>query len=144
MAVSYTHLDVYKRQVVWRGPVIGGTVKQFWSEVVWGDVDYMFVDMPPGTGDVPLTVFQSLPIDGIIIVCLLYTSSLAVAGIFPEKAEAVPLRQQWRQGLCLSRTVGSREEVVPTLLEHGRRRPKFHPQKRRRAGVPTTPAPEKA
>ena len=54
--------------VVWRGPVIGGTVKQFWSEVVWGDVDYMFVDMPPGTGDVPLTVFQSLPIDGIIIV----------------------------------------------------------------------------
>ena len=54
--------------VVWRGPVIAGTVKQFWSEVIWNDVDYMFVDMPPGTGDVPLTVFQSLPIDGIIIV----------------------------------------------------------------------------
>ena len=54
--------------VVWRGPVIAGTVKQFWSEVVWSDVDYMFVDMPPGTGDVPLTVFQSLPLDGIIIV----------------------------------------------------------------------------
>ena len=54
--------------VVWRGPVIAGTVKQFWSEVVWGDVDYMFVDMPPGTGDVPLTVFQSLPVDGIIVV----------------------------------------------------------------------------
>ena len=54
--------------VVWRGPVIAGTVKQFWSDVQWGDVDYMFVDMPPGTGDVPLTVFQSLPIDGIIIV----------------------------------------------------------------------------
>lgn len=54
--------------VVWRGPVIAGTVKQFWSEVVWGDIDYMFVDMPPGTGDVPLTVFQSLPVDGIIIV----------------------------------------------------------------------------
>jgi len=54
--------------VVWRGPVIAGTVKQFWSEVVWNDVDYMFVDMPPGTGDVPLTVFQSLPLDGIIIV----------------------------------------------------------------------------
>ena len=54
--------------VVWRGPVISGTVKQFWSQVVWGDVDYMFVDMPPGTGDVPLTVFQSLPVDGIIIV----------------------------------------------------------------------------
>ncbi len=54
--------------VVWRGPVIAGTVKQFWSDVIWNDVDYMFVDMPPGTGDVPLTVFQSLPVDGIIIV----------------------------------------------------------------------------
>ena len=54
--------------VVWRGPVIAGVVTQFWQEVVWGDVDYMFVDMPPGTGDVPLTVFQSLPVDGIIVV----------------------------------------------------------------------------
>ena len=54
--------------VVWRGPVIAGIVKQFWSDVNWGDVDFMFVDMPPGTGDVPLTVFQSLPVDGIIIV----------------------------------------------------------------------------
>ena len=54
--------------VVWRGPIIAGTVKQFFTDVNWGDVDYMFVDMPPGTGDVPLTVFQSLPIDGIIIV----------------------------------------------------------------------------
>lgn len=54
--------------VVWRGPVIAGTVKQFWSDVIWSDVDFMFVDMPPGTGDVPLTVFQSLAIDGIIIV----------------------------------------------------------------------------
>ena len=54
--------------VIWRGPIIAGTVKQFWSDVIWGDVDYMFVDMPPGTGDVPLTVFQSLPLDGIIIV----------------------------------------------------------------------------
>ena len=54
--------------VVWRGPVIAGAVKQFWTDIVWGDVDYMFVDMPPGTGDVPLTVFQSLPIDGIIVV----------------------------------------------------------------------------
>ena len=54
--------------VVWRGPVIAGTVEQFWTDVAWGDVDYMFVDMPPGTGDVPLTVFQSLPIDGIVIV----------------------------------------------------------------------------
>ena len=54
--------------VVWRGPVIAGAVKQFWTDVIWEDVDYMFVDMPPGTGDVPLTVFQSLPIDGVIIV----------------------------------------------------------------------------
>jgi Mrp family chromosome partitioning ATPase len=54
--------------VVWRGPVIAGAVKQFWTDVVWNDVDYMFVDMPPGTGDVPLTVFQSLPVDGIIVV----------------------------------------------------------------------------
>ncbi len=54
--------------VVWRGPVIAGAIKQFWTDVVWGDVDYMFVDMPPGTGDVPLTVFQSLPLAGIIIV----------------------------------------------------------------------------
>lgn len=54
--------------VVWRGPVIAGTVKQFWTDVVWGDLDYLFVDMPPGTGDVPLTVFQSLPVDGIVIV----------------------------------------------------------------------------
>ena len=54
--------------VIWRGPVIAGVVTQFWSDVVWGDVDYMFVDMPPGTGDVPLTVFQSLPLDGIIVV----------------------------------------------------------------------------
>ena len=54
--------------VVWRGPVIAGAVKQFWTDVIWGDVDYMFVDMPPGTGDVPLTVFQSLPLDGIVIV----------------------------------------------------------------------------
>lgn len=54
--------------VIWRGPVIAGTVKQFWTDVIWEDIDYMFVDMPPGTGDVPLTVFQSLPVDGIIIV----------------------------------------------------------------------------
>lgn len=54
--------------VVWRGPVIASAVKQFWTDVCWGDIDYMFVDMPPGTGDVPLTVFQSLPVDGIIVV----------------------------------------------------------------------------
>ena len=54
--------------VVWRGPVIAGTVKQFWTDVIWGDLDFLFVDLPPGTGDVPLTVFQSLPVDGIVIV----------------------------------------------------------------------------
>ena len=54
--------------VIWRGPVIAGAVKQFWTDVIWGDLDVLYVDMPPGTGDVPLTVFQSLPVDGIIIV----------------------------------------------------------------------------
>lgn len=54
--------------VVWRGPVISNAVTQFWTDVIWGDIDYMFIDMPPGTGDVPLTVFQSIPVDGIIIV----------------------------------------------------------------------------
>ncbi len=61
-------LDNNTDPVVWRGPVIAGAVKQFWTDVIWEDVDYMFVDMPPGTGDVPLTVFQSLPVDGIVIV----------------------------------------------------------------------------
>lgn len=68
--------------VVWRGPIIAGTVRQFWTEVVWGDVDYMFVDMPPGTGDVALTVFQSLPVDGIIIV----TSPQDLVSMIVEKA----------------------------------------------------------
>ena len=68
--------------VVWRGPVIAGTVKQFWTDVVWDDVDYMFIDMPPGTGDVPLTVFQSIPIDGIIIV----TSPQDLVSMIVEKA----------------------------------------------------------
>ena len=54
--------------VVWRGPVIAGAVKQFWQDVIWEDVDFLFVDMPPGTGDVPLTVFQTLPVDGILVV----------------------------------------------------------------------------
>ena len=61
-------LDNSTDPVVWRGPVIAGAVKQFWTDVIWEDVDYLFVDMPPGTGDVPLTVFQSLPVDGIVIV----------------------------------------------------------------------------
>ena len=68
--------------VVWRGPIIAGTVKQFWTDVMWGDVDFMFVDMPPGTGDVPLTVFQSLPLDGILIV----TSPQELVGMIVEKA----------------------------------------------------------
>ncbi len=67
MSVNLLLEDV-NAPVIWRGPVIAGTVKQFWTDVVWDDVDYMFVDMPPGTGDVPLTVFQSLPVDGIIVV----------------------------------------------------------------------------
>ena len=68
--------------VVWRGPVIANTVRQFWSDVIWGDVDCMFIDMPPGTGDVPLTVFQSLPVDGIVIV----TSPQELVGMIVEKA----------------------------------------------------------
>ena len=68
--------------VVWRGPVIAGAVKQFWTDVIWSDIDYMFVDMPPGTGDVPLTVFQSLPVDGIIIV----TSPQELVSMIVEKA----------------------------------------------------------
>ncbi len=67
MSVNFL-LEDETQPVVWRGPVIAGAVKQFWTDVCWGDVDYMYVDMPPGTGDVPLTVFQSLPVDGIIIV----------------------------------------------------------------------------
>ena len=61
-------LEDEEAPVIWRGPVIAGVVKQFWTDVMWGDLDYLFVDMPPGTGDVPLTVFQSLPVDGVVIV----------------------------------------------------------------------------
>ena len=68
--------------VIWRGPVIAGTVKQFWTDVNWGDNDIMFIDMPPGTGDVPLTVFQSLPVDGIIIVA----SPQELVGMVVQKA----------------------------------------------------------
>ena len=68
--------------VVWRGPIIAGTVKQFWTDVIWGDCDIMFIDMPPGTGDVPLTVFQSIPLDGIVIV----TSPQELVGMIVEKA----------------------------------------------------------
>lgn len=68
--------------VVWRGPIIAGMVTQFWTEVIWGDLDFMFVDMPPGTGDVPLTVFQSLPLSGIIVV----TSPQELVGMIVTKA----------------------------------------------------------
>ncbi len=68
--------------VVWRGPVIAGTVKQFWTDVLWGDIDIMFIDMPPGTGDVPLTVYQSVPVDEVIVV----TSPQALVGMIVEKA----------------------------------------------------------
>ena len=75
-------LDNENDPVLWRGPIIAGAVKQFWTDVIWDDVDYMFVDMPPGTGDVPLTVFQSLPIDGVIIV----TSPQELVGMIVSKA----------------------------------------------------------
>lgn len=75
-------LEDETRPVVWRGPVIAGTVKQFWTDCVWNDVDYMFVDMPPGTGDVALTVFQQLPVDGIIIV----TTPQELVSMIVEKA----------------------------------------------------------
>ncbi len=68
--------------VIWRGPVIAGVVKQFWNETVWGDIDYLFVDMPPGTGDVPLTVFQSLPVNGVVIV----TSPQELVNMIVKKA----------------------------------------------------------
>lgn len=75
-------LETTDTPVIWRGPVLAGLIKQFWSDVAWGDIDYMFVDMPPGTGDVPLTIFQSLPLDGIIIV----TSPQELVGMIVGKA----------------------------------------------------------
>lgn len=68
--------------VIWRGPIVGNFVKQFWTDVAWGDVDYLFIDMPPGTGDVPLTVFQSIPVDGIIMV----TSPQSLVSMIVSKA----------------------------------------------------------
>ena len=90
-AVTYSGLQIMSinliledetQPVVWRGPVIAGAVTQFWTDVIWTDVDYMFVDMPPGTGDVPLTVFQSLPVDGIVIV----TTPQDLVGMIVAKA----------------------------------------------------------
>ena len=68
--------------VIWRGPVISGVIKQFWSDVIWNDIDYMFVDMPPGTGDVSLTVFQSLPLDGVVMV----TTPQSLVGMIVKKS----------------------------------------------------------
>ena len=75
-------LDDETKPVVWRGPVIAGAVKQFWTDTIWHDIDYMFIDCPPGTGDVPLTVFQSIPIDGIVIV----SSPQELVSMIVEKA----------------------------------------------------------
>ena len=75
-------VDDEEAPMVWRGPVIAGTVKQFWSEVYWGDIDYLFVDMPPGTGDVPLTVFQSLPVEQVVVV----TSPQDLVSLIVKKA----------------------------------------------------------
>lgn len=75
-------LEKDEHPVIWRGPVIAGTVKQFWTDVIWGDIDYLFLDMPPGTGDVPLTVFQSIPLDGIVIV----TSPQDLVSLIVKKA----------------------------------------------------------
>ena len=68
--------------MIWRGPVISGVIKQFWSDVIWNDIDYMFVDMPPGTGDVSLTVFQSLPLDGVVMV----TTPQSLVGMIVKKS----------------------------------------------------------
>lgn len=81
MSVNLLLEDV-NAPVVWRGPVIAGTVKQFWTDVLWEEIDCMFIDMPPGTGDVPLTVFQSIPVDGIVVV----TSPQELAGMIVQKA----------------------------------------------------------
>ncbi len=81
MSLNYL-LENESDPVVWRGPVIAGTVGQFWTDVVWGDVDFMFVDMPPGTGDVPLTVFQSLPVKGVVVVA----SPQELVSVIVEKA----------------------------------------------------------
>ncbi len=75
-------LDNTTDPVVWRGPLVGGAVKQFWTDIIWTDIDYMFIDMPPGTGDVPLTVFQSIPVDGILVV----TSPQELVSMIVEKA----------------------------------------------------------
>lgn len=117
--------------VIWRGPVIAGTVKQFWTDVIWGDLDYLFVDMPPGTGDVPLTVFQSLPVDGVVIV----SSPQDLVRMIVMKAYkmaqmmSVPVAR-YRRELQLPRMSGLRQKAV-----HFRRKPHRRDRSRdRRAG----------
>lgn len=83
-------MDNEEDPVIWRGPVIAGVVKQFWTDVIWGELDYLLVDMPPGTGDVPLTVFQSLPLDGIVIV----TSPQELVGMIVKKAYNMARKMQ--------------------------------------------------
>ncbi|MEA4816346.1 MAG: Mrp/NBP35 family ATP-binding protein [Lachnospiraceae bacterium] len=75
-------LDQADSPVIWRGPLVAGAVKQFWTDVIWGDLDFLFIDMPPGTGDIPLTVFQSIPLDGIVIV----TSPQELVSMIVKKA----------------------------------------------------------
>lgn len=77
--------------VVWRGPIIAGTVKQFWTDVKWGEIDYMFIDCPPGTGDVPLTVFQSIPVDGIVVVTSPQELVSMIVGKAVRMAEAMDI-----------------------------------------------------
>lgn len=93
--------------VVWRGPVIAGAVKQFWTDVCWDDVDVMFVDMPPGTGDVPLTVFQSLPVDSVVVVCspqelvgMIVEKSVRMAGMLDKKVAALVENMSYFQCDC--------------------------------------------
>ena len=99
--------------VVWRGPIIAGTVKQFWQEVIWKDVDFLFVDMPPGTGDVPLTVFQTLPVDGIVVVA----SPQELVSLIVAKAVNMANMMNIRAGPC-----GKHELCpVPGLRQKNRR-----------------------
>ena len=122
--------------VVWRGPVIAGAVKQFWTDVVWKDVDFLFVDMPPGTGDVPLTVFQSLPIDGVVIVTtpqdlvsMIVAKAVKMANMMHIpvlgnlfKAKSKQSKRMERLILITPRIVQLNDNNVPTQVED----PSFH------------------
>ena len=116
-------LDEDDSPVVWRGPVISGAVKQFYTDVVWEDVDYMYVDMPPGTGDVPLTVFQSLPVDGIVIVTTPQDLVSMIVGKAVKMAEMMDVKilGKSRRGIFYSRTRQTAHNPR-TFGENGRRR----------------------